>query len=123
VTESDRRSAGTRLRLETFDEAALVAEVQSSARSILDYAARGGALWDSDPLFVDAIAKRIEHIGEVTKHLTAEADNSHRYEALRGAKAMRDVPAHRYEHLDRTILRALVEADIPPLVGMEIGGR
>jgi uncharacterized protein with HEPN domain len=97
---------------------AMLDDVALSARLIVRYVERGGPEWDTDDLLVDAIAKRVEQIGEMAKRLDNEVDGAASRSMLVGAKAMRDVLAHSYHRLDRAILRQVVEADIPPLIGL-----
>lgn len=101
-----------------MSSSAMLDDVVSSARLIVQYVKRGGPAWDTDDLFIDAIAKRVEQIGEMAKRLDIEVDAAASRSMLIGAKAMRDVLAHSYHRLDRAILRQVVESDIPPLVDL-----
>lgn len=57
------------------------------------YVSRAGADWPTDDMAVDAIAKRIEEIGEVAKRLTPETLATMPSVNWRSVKGMREVIA------------------------------
>jgi uncharacterized protein with HEPN domain len=64
---------------------------------------------------VDAIAKRIEEIGEVAKRLTPETLATMPGIDWRGVKGMREVIAHDYDDVDVEALEGVVRDDLPGL--------
>ena len=64
------------------------------------YVARVGVDWVDDGMAVDAIAKRIEEVGEVAKYLTPEILASMPSVDWRGVKGIRTVIAHDYDEVN-----------------------
>lgn len=79
------------------------------------YVARTGPDWADDDMAVDAVAKRIEEIGEFAKRLSAEALESMVEVDWRGVIGARDVMAHDYDEIDTAILADTVRDDLPVL--------
>ena len=52
---------------------AILEAIAESARLADDYVRQQGPGWLDDSRTVDAVAKRVEHIGELAKHLSPEA--------------------------------------------------
>ena len=84
------------------------------------YTARVGAHWADDDMAVDAIAKRVEEIGEVAKRLTAEALALMPGVDWRGVKGIRDVIAHDYLDVEIDVVADVV-ANYLPALRAEIG--
>jgi uncharacterized protein with HEPN domain len=79
------------------------------------YVERVGVDWPTDGMAVDAIAKRIEEIGEVAKRVTPEALSTIPGVSWRGIKGIREVIANDYEEVDIEILAGVVRDDLPGL--------
>ena len=79
------------------------------------YVSRVGADWPTDDMAVDAIAKRIEEIGEVAKRLTPETLTTMPDVNWRSVKGMREVIAHDYDDVDVEVLASVVRDDLPGL--------
>jgi uncharacterized protein with HEPN domain len=79
------------------------------------YVARGGPEWAIDEMAIDAIAKRLEEIGELAKRLSPEALTGLPGVDWRGIKGMREVLAHDYLHAQITIIEAVVDEDLDVL--------
>lgn len=79
------------------------------------YVGRVGEEWPFDGMAVDALAKRIEEIGEVAKRLSSEAIASMPGVDWRSLKGMREVMAHDYEDVDVEILVEVVGDHLPGL--------
>lgn len=84
-------------------------------RAIDAYVSRAGADWPNDDMAVDAIAKRIEEIGEVVKRLTSETLATMPSVNWRGVKGMREVIAHDYDDVDVEVLAGVVRDNLPGL--------
>jgi uncharacterized protein with HEPN domain len=84
-------------------------------RTIDAYVLRAGADWPTDDMAVDAIAKRIEEIGEVAKRLTPETLVTIPGVNWRGVKGMREVIAHDYDDIDVDLLAGVVRDSLPGL--------
>lgn len=79
------------------------------------YIARAGADWPADDMAVDAIAKRIEEMGEVAKRITPETLTLMPSVNWKGVKGIREVMAHDYDDLDVEILEGIVRDNLPGL--------
>lgn len=84
-------------------------------RAIDAYVSRAGVDWPTDDMAVDAIAKRIEEIGEVAKRLAPETLATMPDVGWRGVKAMREVMAHDYDEVDVELLAGVVRDNLPGL--------
>lgn len=79
------------------------------------YVSRAGLNWPADAMAVDAIAKRIEEIGEVSKRLAPETMAAMPGVDWRGVRAIREVLAHDYDEVDVEILAGIVRDNLPDL--------
>ena len=79
------------------------------------YVSRTGADWPADGMAVDAIAKRLEEIGEVAKRLAPETLATMPDVNWRGVKGMREVIAHDYDEVDVEVLAGVVRDNLPGL--------
>ena len=79
------------------------------------YVARGGPAWAVDQMAVDAIAKRLEEIGELAKRLSPEALQGMPRVDWRGIKGMREVLAHDYLHVQIAIIESVVDEELDVL--------
>jgi uncharacterized protein with HEPN domain len=79
------------------------------------YVARVGTNWADDDMAVDAIAKRVEEIGEVAKRLTPDALATMPGVDWRGVKGIRDVMAHDYLDIEIDVLDDVVADYLPGL--------
>jgi uncharacterized protein with HEPN domain len=84
-------------------------------RAIDAYVSRTGDEWPVDDMAVDAIAKRIEEIGEVAKRLSPEALATMPDVNWRGVKGIREVIAHSYDSVDVDVLEGIVGDNLPGL--------
>jgi len=66
------------------------------ADGINAYVERAGGRWFDDPMAVDAIAKRLEEIGEQAKRITPDTLGAMPGTNWTAVKGMRDVIAHDY---------------------------
>ncbi len=92
---------------------------------IAEYVSRVGADWPTDGMAVDAIAKRIEEIGEVSKRVTPATLATIPGVNWRGIKGIREVIAHDYDDVDPEVLAMTVRNDLPGLraaVGQALAG-
>jgi len=94
---------------------AILEAIAESARLADDYLRQQGAGWLDDSRTVDAVAKRVEQIGELAKHLSPEALATMPDVPWREVKATRTFLAHDYENVDLDILREVVAEQLPAL--------
>lgn len=92
-----------------------LARIIECIEAIETYVARAGVDWPEDDMAVDAIAKRIEEIGEVAKRLAPETLLTMPDVNWRGVKGMREVIAHDYDEMDVEGLARVVRDDLPGL--------
>lgn len=79
------------------------------------YTVRVGANWSADDMAVDAIAKRVEEIGEVAKRLSPDALATMPGVDWRGVKGIRDVMAHDYLDVEIEVINDVVADYLPGL--------
>jgi uncharacterized protein with HEPN domain len=79
---------------------------------VRSYVGRGGAGWAADEMVLDAIAKRLEEIGELAKRLTSETVMGIPDVDWRAIRGMRDVLAHDYGQVQVEIVESVVEDDL-----------
>lgn len=89
-----------------------IAECISKVRA---YVQRAGDRWTADDMAVDAVAKRLEEIGELAKRLTLEAIARMPTVDWRGVKGMREVLAHDYGHVQVALIESVVLDDMDGL--------
>lgn len=82
---------------------------------IAEYVARVGAAWPTDGMAIDAIAKRVEEIGEVIKRVTPATLAMMPGVNWRAIKGIRDVIAHDYDDVDSEVLAMTVRNNLPGL--------
>lgn len=87
--------------------------IAESADRIADYARQAGPGWTAQPMAVDAIAKRIEQVGELAKRVTPETLTQMPGVDWRAVKATRAILAHDYEELDVGVLEGIVKEHLP----------
>lgn len=68
-----------------------------------------------DDIAVDAIAKRIEEIGEVAKRIMPENLATMPEVDWRAVKGIREIIAHDYDEIDVELLASIVRGDLPAL--------
>jgi len=79
------------------------------------YVSRAGDDWPADDMAVDAVAKRMEEIGEVAKRLSPAVLGTMPDVNWRGVKGLREVIAHEYDEVDVDLLEAVVRDSLPGL--------
>jgi uncharacterized protein with HEPN domain len=94
----------------------LLEAVAGCARLALSYARDQGSDWVRDQKTVDAIAKRVEEIGELAKRVEPEVLAAISGVDWKGAKAFREILSHDYGRLDLDVLADVVEAKLPGLL-------
>jgi len=83
--------------------------------AIETYVARTGPGWPDDDMTVDAVAKRLEEIGEVAKRVTQQTLASMPAVDWRGIKGLREIIVHDYGDIDVELLLGVVRDDLPGL--------
>jgi len=94
----------------------LLEAVAECAGLALGYARDQGPDWVRDQKTIDAIAKRVEEIGELAKRVAPEILAAIPGVDWRGAKAFREILSHAYGHLDLDVLADVIEARLPGLL-------
>ncbi len=94
---------------------ALEAILEHAAR-IESYLATAGPGWAGNEMAVDAIAKRLEEVGEQAKLLSPDVLLAMPDVDWRGLKAMRDFLAHSYPAVVVGIISSTLDDDLPVLV-------
>ena len=79
------------------------------------YVARTGIGWPIDDMTVDAVAKRVEEIGEIAKRVSPATLATMPEVDWRGVRGIREVIAHDYEDVDVEVLAGVVRDDLPGL--------
>lgn len=97
------------------DPADLVGDMLDACRQILSYVGRGGDRWMEDPLFVDAVVRNLEILGEAAKNVPPGLREGHPLVPWRDISRLRDVLAHRYFGVDVETIRDIVANEIVPL--------
>lgn len=82
--------------------------IVDSADLIADYLAEAGDDWASEQHWIDALAKRVEEIGEQAKRISEETLGQIPRVDWRSVKGMRDQLSHDYGDIDLDILREVV---------------
>ena len=89
--------------------------IAESARLADEYVRDEGPEWLDDSKTVDAVAKRVEQIGDLARHLSPEILALMPDVPWRKVKGTRTFLAHDYENVDLDILREVVTDDLPSL--------
>ena len=90
--------------------------IAESARKIGDYVAQAGPAWREDDMAVDAIAKRLEQIGELAKRLSLDLLERMPDVDWKGVKAIREILMHDYEDVQIDVLEDVLENELPGLL-------
>ena len=85
------------------------------ADAINAYVDRAGDNWSDDGMAVDAVAKRLEEIGEQAKRITSDTLGAMPDVDWPNVKGMRDVIAHDYLDVQVEVVVAVVRDDLPGL--------
>ena len=85
------------------------------ADAINAYVDRAGDNWSDDGRAVDAVAKRLEEIGEQAKRITADTLGAMPEIDWPNVKGMRDVIAHDYMDVQVEVVIDVVRDDLPGL--------
>lgn len=97
-------------------ERELLADMLDACRQIRSYVERGGDTWAEDALFVDAVVRNLEIIGEAAKRVPEEFRQDHSAVPWRDLARLRDVLAHRYFGIDVAVVRDVVLREIDPMM-------
>lgn len=87
-----------------------------SAEIALDHRRRFGPEWRKDLAAVDAIAKRVEEIGEAAFRLSRELKDANPDVPWKSIEGMRHRLVHAYPGLDVDVLERVVERDLPSFI-------
>lgn len=90
-------------------------QIIECADAIAAYVERAGDDWPNDGMAVDAIAKRLEEIGEQAKRITADVLGAMPGIDWTAVKGMRDVIAHDYLDVQVEVVIDVVRDDLPGL--------
>jgi uncharacterized protein with HEPN domain len=99
-------------------DAALLHDMLNAARRVTTYAAgRSRQDLDTDPMFADAVERRIEIIGEAARGLSEAFRASHPEVPWRPIMATRHILAHDYDEVNHDTVWRIIQDHIPPLIG------
>jgi uncharacterized protein with HEPN domain len=93
-------------------------DVLEAIEAIARYTKKGKSAFDRDPMVRDAVCARLIQIGQAVKDAQAEGldlpalDPKIQWRSIAG---MRDRLAHKYAMLDKALVWAVVEAELPKL--------
>ena len=90
-------------------------QIIECADAIAAYVERAGDEWFNDGMAVDAIAKRLEEIGEQAKRITADTLGAMPEIDWVNVKGMRDVIAHDYMDVQIEVVVDVVQHHLPAL--------
>lgn len=96
---------------------ALLERALESAHVALRHRDRFGPDWQGDVAAIDAIAKRLEDVGELVRRLSPGFTSGHPEVPWDAIAALRHRLVHGYAHLDLAKLAAALEQDVPELIG------
>ena len=85
------------------------------ADAINAHVERAGDNWSDDGMAVDAVAKRLEEIGEQAKRITSDTLGAMPDVDWPNVKGMRDVIAHDYMDVQVEVVVDVVRDDLPGL--------
>jgi uncharacterized protein with HEPN domain len=69
-----------------------------------------------DAKTIDAVSNNIIVIGEATRHIPSEIETAYPDIPWSKMKALRNIMAHEYDRIDKSILWMVVQEDLPPLI-------
>ncbi len=87
-----------------------------SARRIGEYVDRAGPAWVEDDMALDAVAKRLEQIGELAKRLSPATLERVPDVDWKGVKGIREVLVHDYEGVEVDIVTDAIASELPGLL-------
>ncbi len=94
----------------------LLAAMLESSRLASEYVGDQGSGWLEDGKTVDAVAKRLEQVGELAKRVGAETLAAIPGVEWRGVKGLREIMAHDDGRVDLEVLADTVANHLPGLV-------
>jgi uncharacterized protein with HEPN domain len=94
----------------------ILASIAESVRRIGSYVDRAGSAWVEDDMAVDAIAKRLEQIGELAKRLPSEMLARTAAVDWKAVKGIREVLVHDYEGVEMDVVTDAVARELPGLL-------
>ncbi len=94
----------------------ILASIAESIRRIDGYVDRAGSAWVEDDMALDAVAKRLEQIGELAKRLPAELLGRMPEVDWRGVKGIREVLVHEYEGVEVDVVTDAIATELPGLL-------
>jgi len=98
------------------DPLVYVMHMRDCCLRIIDYAAQGGPDWPAKAIFMDAICRNVEIIGEAARKLDDSFHEAHPEIPWSSIIGARNIVIHAYEYLRPQLIRDIVESDIPELL-------
>ena len=93
----------------------ILMSIAESIRRIGAYTDRAGSAWVEDDMALDAIAKRLEQIGELAKRLPPEMLGRMADVDWKGVKGIREVLVHDYEGVEVDVVADAIARELPGL--------
>lgn len=98
-------------------DAALLHDMLKAARRVRTYTAgRSRPDLDTDSMLADAVARRIEIIGEAARGVSDAFRSAHPEVPWRPIMATRHILAHDYDEVNHDIVWRIVQDHVPPLI-------
>jgi uncharacterized protein with HEPN domain len=98
-------------------DAALLHDMLNAARRAVGYAAgRSRADMDANPMFADAVIRRIEIVGEAARGVSQPFRDAHPEIPWRAITTTRHILAHDYDEVNHDIVWRIIEEHLPPLI-------
>jgi uncharacterized protein with HEPN domain len=94
----------------------ILASIAEGIRRIDGYVERAGSAWIEDGMALDAIAKRLEQIGELAKRLPPELLGRMPDVDWRSVKGIREVLVHEYEGVEVGVVTDAIATELPGLL-------
>ncbi len=97
------------------DDRVYLLHIRDAIRGVLRYTAGGREAFFSDEMTQDAVVRKLEVIGEATKHLSEPFRSAHPEVPWKRMAGMRDKVIHEYFGVDLTIVWRTAIEDVPKL--------
>lgn len=94
----------------------ILASIADGVRRIDGYVDRAGSAWVEDVMALDAIAKRLEQIGELAKRLPVDLLGRLPDVDWRAVKGIREVLVHEYEGVEVDVVTDAIATELPGLL-------
>ncbi len=98
------------------DDRVYLLHIRDAIRGVLRYTAGGREAFFSDEMTQDAVVRKLEVIGEATKHLSEPFRSAHPEVPWKRMAGMRDKVIHEYFGVDLQLVWDVVRTELPNLL-------